>query len=226
VSALGGFIHDLTSAGVSRQLGNTVEEMTDLVDKYTKDLPARGPASGIAPPGDTVLITGTTGAIGSNTLAELCGSHNVIGIVVLARKSTVPIYNRQKKALEDRGLDPGIVDSSKITLLEGDPSLPGLGLADDVLLKLKSVVTHIVHVGMWESVACPQAHPRLFALGWRVDFNLSLSSFEPNVAGVRNLINFALESKLPTPPRFILVSTVAVVVRESDLKNTRRVLRF
>ena len=126
--------------------------MTDLVDKYTKDLPARGPASGIAPPGDTVLITGTTGAIGSNTLAELCGSHNVIGIVVLARKSTVPIYNRQKKALEDRGLDPDIVDCSKITLLEGDPGLPGLGLADDVLLKLKSVVTHIVHVGMWERV--------------------------------------------------------------------------
>jgi len=152
VSALGRFIHDLTSAGISRQLDNTVKEMTDLVDKYTKDLPAHGPAGGAAPPGDTVLITGTTGAIGSNTLAELYGSHNVIGIVVLARKSTVPIYNRQKKALEDRGLDPGIVDSPKITLLEGDPGLPGLGLADDVLLKLKSVVTHIVHIGMWERV--------------------------------------------------------------------------
>jgi thioester reductase-like protein len=50
--------------------------------------------------------------------------------------------------------------------------------------------------------------------GWRVDFNLGLSSFEPNVAGVRNLINFVLETKLPVPPRFIFVSTVAVIARE------------
>ena len=48
-----------------------------------------------------------------------------------------------------------------------------------------------------------------------MDFNLGLSSFEPNVTGVRNLINFALRSKLPTPPRLIFVSTVTVVTRES-----------
>jgi len=52
-----------------------------------------------------------------------------------------------------------------------------------------------------------------------VDFNLGLSSFEPNVAGVRNLVNFSLESKLPTPPRFIFTSTIAVVARESDLNK-------
>lgn len=55
---------------------------------------------------------------------------------------------------------------------------------------------------------------RPVVLGWRVDFNLGLSTFEPNVAGVRNLVNFALESKLPMPPRFIFVSTVAVLARE------------
>ena len=61
---------------------------------------------------------------------------------------------------------------------------------------------------------CFQANARTILLGWRVDFNLGLSSFEPNVASVRNLINFALESKLPTPPRFIFISTIAVVTRE------------
>jgi len=59
-----------------------------------------------------------------------------------------------------------------------------------------------------------------------VDLNLGLSSFEPNVAGVRNLINFALESKLPTPPRFIFVSTVAVLTRESGLTCARRIPMF
>jgi len=117
------------------------------VDKYTKDFPAHKPAGGVTSQGCVVLITGTTGAIGSNTLAELYKSPNVTGIVVLARKSTIPIDVRQKKALEDRGLDSSIIDSSKVSLLEGDPALPGFGLENDVLLGLKSVITHILHIG-------------------------------------------------------------------------------
>ena len=152
VSALGRFIHDLTSTGVSRQLDNTVKEMKDLVDKYIKDFPAHKPADGVTSQADTVLITGTTGAIGSNALAELYKSPNVAKIVVLARKSPTPISVRQRKALEDRGLDPSIVDSSKITLLEGDPALLSFGLGDDVLLELKSSITHILHIGMRKGV--------------------------------------------------------------------------
>jgi hypothetical protein len=216
VSALGKFIHDLTSTGVSRQLDNTVKEMMELVEKYTRDFPIHRPV-GATHHGDAVLITGTTGAIGSNTLAELYGSPNVTRIVVLARKSIVPISVRQKKALEDRGLDPSIVDSPKISFLEGDPALPNFGLEDRVLLELKSIITHVLHIGMWEGGFCvfKLTFRPIIASGWRVNFNLGLSSFEPNVAGVRNLINFALESKLPAPPRFIFVSTVAVVARES-----------
>jgi len=71
--------------------------------------------------------------------------------------------------------------------------------------------SHHTHWYVGENVARPQAHLRLIALGWRVDFNLNLSSFEPNIAGVRNLINFALESKFLTPPRFIFFSTIAVI---------------
>ena len=152
VSALGRFIHDLTSTGVSRQLDNTAKEMTDLVDKFTKDFPAHEPAGGTVPQGYAVLITGTTGAIGSNTLAELHKSPNVTRIVVLARKSTASISVRQKKALEDRGLDSSIVDSSKVTLLEGDPALPEFGLGDDVLFELKSSITHILHIGTQKGV--------------------------------------------------------------------------
>jgi hypothetical protein len=71
--------------------------------------------------------------------------------------------------------------------------------------------------------ATSSTNVRPITSGWRVDFNLGLSTFEPNVAGVRNLINFALESKLPRPPRFIFVSTVAVVTRESDSTSARRI---
>ena len=151
VLALGKFIHDLTSTGVSRQLGNTVKEMRDLVDKYTRDFLIHRPTGGIAPRGNVILVTGTTGAIGSNTLAELYKSH-VTKIVVLARRSTTPISVRQRKALEDRGLDPSIVDSTKIVLLEGDPALPGFGLEDGILSELRSTITHILHIGRLEGV--------------------------------------------------------------------------
>ena len=150
ISALGKFIHGLTSTGVSLQLDNTVKEMMNLVDKYTENFPAHTLSGGAVPQGDVVFITGTTGAIGSSTLAELHKSPSVTRIIVLARKAIAPVSFRQKKALEERGLDPRIADSPKITLLEGDPALPNLGLGDDVLLELKSVVTHVLHIGTVE----------------------------------------------------------------------------
>lgn len=119
-----------------------------LVEKYTQDFPIHKPAGVVTHHGDVVLVTGTTGAIGSNTLAELYKSPDFTRVFVLARKSTVPISVRQKKALEDRGLDSSIIDSSKITLLEGDPALPDFGLESSVLLELASIVTHILHIGM------------------------------------------------------------------------------
>ena len=152
VSALGKFIHDLTSTGNSRPLDDTVTEMMDLVRKYSQDFPSHKPTPGITSHCDVVLITGTTGAIGANTLAELYKTFRVSRIIVLARKSVRPVSARQKKALEDRGLDPTIIDSPKITLLEGDLALPGFGLADNVLLELESIVTHILHIGSLRGV--------------------------------------------------------------------------
>ena len=152
VSALGKLIYDLTSTGNSRPLGDTVAGMMDLVRKYTHDFSSHKPTAGITPHCDAVLITGTTGAIGANTLAELYKAFRVSRIIVLARKSVKPVSARQKKALEDRGLDPTIIDSPKITLLEGDLTSPGFGLADDVLLELKSIITHILHIGSLRGV--------------------------------------------------------------------------
>ena len=125
--------------------------MKDLVDKYAKDFPAHKPAGGVPLQEDTILVTGTTGAIGSATLAELYNSPNVARVVVLTRKSTTPISVRQRRALVDRGLNPSIVDSPKTILLEGDADLPGFGLNDGALLELRSIVTCILHIGMPEA---------------------------------------------------------------------------
>ena len=68
----------------------------ELIDFHRiKDFPAHKPADGVTSQADTVLVTGTTGAIGSNALAELYNSPNVAKIVVLARKSPTPISVRR-----------------------------------------------------------------------------------------------------------------------------------
>ncbi|KAJ7846441.1 hypothetical protein B0H13DRAFT_1907776 [Mycena leptocephala] len=87
------------------------------------------------------------------------------------------IYDRQAHALVERGLDAGILDSSKTSLLTGDVSRPGFGLAT----LMHQGVTHIIHTA------------------WPVDFNLALRSFEPNIKGLRNLLDFSLDSPFMEP---------------------------
>ena len=41
-----------------------------------------------------------------------------------------------------------------------------------------------------------------------MDFNLSLSTFEPNVRGTRHLIDLALASKRAAKPRFMFTSSI------------------
>ena len=48
------------------------------------------------------------------------------------------------------------------------------------------------------------------SLAWRVDFNLSLQSFETAIHGVRCLVDFSLESPLKIPPKIVFLSSVGV----------------
>ena len=52
-------------------------------------------------------------------------------------------------------------------------------------------------------------HPSITA--WRVDFNLALSSFKPLIAGVRNLVDWALQSPLLQAPKILFTSSIATV---------------
>lgn len=47
-------------------------------------------------------------------------------------------------------------------------------------------------------------------LAWRVDFNLSLASFETAIGGTRSLVDLALSSPRATPPRVLFTSSVGI----------------
>jgi thioester reductase-like protein len=139
-----------------------------------------------------VLLTGSTGGLGSYLLASLLSHEDVAVVYAFNRPSkSSTIEQRQRAAFEDRGFDTAVLDSEKLVYIEGDAARPNLSLDDRTYGEIRDSVTMIIHNA------------------WRVDFNLALSSFEPNVRGTRHLIDLARASKWAAKPRFLFTSSVA-----------------
>ncbi|KAF9228211.1 acetyl-CoA synthetase-like protein [Gyrodon lividus] len=139
-----------------------------------------------------VLLTGSTGGLGSYLLASLLGNEDVTVVYASNRPSrTGTIKQRQRAAFEDRGLETALLSSEKLVYVEGDAAQQKLGIDHNIYEELRDSLTVIIHNA------------------WRLDFNLSLSSFEPNIRGTRNLIDLALSSKRSSKPRFLFTSSIA-----------------
>ena len=167
------------------------DPLIKLTEKYSKNFGDHVPSLK-SPAEDTIVITGTSGSIGSSVLVDCLKCPNVKHIYALNRPSTDPVRS-QKVALERRGFDPSLVDTPKLTLLNADLAAGDLGIGELLLEELRTTVTHIIHAG------------------WLVNWSLGLSRFEPLIRGTRNLIDLSLSSPLPTPPRIIFISSIAVL---------------
>ncbi|KAK8016859.1 Non-canonical non-ribosomal peptide synthetase FUB8 [Apiospora rasikravindrae] len=151
-------------------------DMTALWDKYThnlmsKPLTKRPEASET---NQTVLITGTTGMLGSYMLDIMAHSPRVRKIICLNRPDDGGA-GKQTTAMQERGLDGSY--GGKAEFLQIDASQPNLGLSKDVYARLQ------------------QEADRVVLNAWPVNFNMPVSSFEPHIRGVRNWADFAATSK-------------------------------
>ncbi|KIP06790.1 hypothetical protein PHLGIDRAFT_514252 [Phlebiopsis gigantea 11061_1 CR5-6] len=136
-----------------------------------------------------VLLTGSTGNIGSHILAHLLADDRIDRIYALNRASPDPI-GRMRAAFTLRSLPEDLLADNKFTLLVGDVSQERFGLDEDVYQNMLSLVTHIVHNA------------------WTVDFTAPLSSFEPQIMGVRKLIEVSAAS----PQKIALLATSSIGV--------------
>lgn len=126
--------------------------MRAMVAKYTYDFPVHKPDPSVRrTKGDVVLVTGTTGSLGCHLLSQLFANDEVERIYALNRPSRdqLPLRERQRSALIDRGLDAGVLDSEKVVLLEGEIVEPRFGMGEKVYEELRQSVTHIIHNGMF-----------------------------------------------------------------------------
>ena len=101
--------------------------ITKMVEKYSTGLTRHFHTQPHSSVGAVVLLTGSTGHVGSYILAALLAHPNISKIYTLNRPSKLS-YSRQKASFEERGLDCSLLDSSKVVSLVGDLTREDLDL--------------------------------------------------------------------------------------------------
>jgi len=141
-----------------------------------------------------VLLTGSTGSLGSHVLDQLLDRPNVKHVYCLLRDGKT--LDHLKDVFKSRSLsvDKLVEGSDRIKVYSSDFSKSGLGLPLNVLQNIQADATHIFHCA------------------WDLNFKLPLEKFESqHIAGVRNLIDLARSSKRTLLPRFAFSSSIGAV---------------
>jgi thioester reductase-like protein len=151
------------------------EKMDKMVRKYTQDM-VRHAGSANAPkrpPKHTVVITGSTGSLGTHMLEQLLKNPDVERVYCMNRSDNAE--SRQKDSFDKNRHDS--TSFGKAEFLKADFSSEKFGLSDEMYAHLLATVTVFIHSA------------------WSVDFNLSLESYEAtHIAGTRRAVDFAAAS--------------------------------
>ena len=106
-----------------------VDQIETMVAQYSKPWPT---IHGIAEPGTTVLLTGSTGNLGSHILEAFLRDPRILRIYAFNRSSSHQPLDRHISRFENNGLDKALLTSEKLTFLEGDASQDNLGVESSV----------------------------------------------------------------------------------------------
>ncbi len=209
-AALGATFHDPALERVTRRLlglglrdmGFRFRDLVPLDERERSERIARlrrEAATALAavgsPPRFCVLLTGATGFLGREVLAQAARDPHVAEVVCVCR----PLRQRPRRGGRGRLLGPrqrgalllrelGLRGRAarKFRFVPGDVSRPGLGLSASERARLLARVTHVVHCAASVSFDAP------FEDMWRA-----------NVEGSRQALAFSLEAQRAKGSRFI-----------------------
>ena len=190
VEKLAQFIHRALQGEVQMDVPRE-EKIQRLVEKYTSDLPTNRDLALLhqRPKSPSVVIlTGSTGSLGTYLLHSLLATPSVSKVYCLNRSDA---ETRQKTGFEEKGLH---VDNweHRVQFLQVSFGEPQFGLEADKYEELLSFVDTVIHNA------------------WKVDFNNTVESFEEtHIRGMRRFVDFSLESRYNTHIHFVSsISTV------------------
>ncbi|KAI6816579.1 acetyl-CoA synthetase-like protein [Hortaea werneckii] len=142
-----------------------------------------------------VVLTGSTGSLGSYILDNLLRNPKVDKVFCLNRSSNA--MEKQRQNNESRGLTQ---DFSKADFLQVNLAQFELNLDKQKYTMLRTQATHIIHNA------------------WPVDFNMSLSTFEPQLEGCLRLIELACTA--PVKPEMMFLSSVGAANNWCSISST------
>ena len=109
------------------------KEIEEYVQKYTAALPVQRARPIVTDKTITVLLTGSTGNIGSHILASLLQEPRITKVYTLNRPSpTSSPRERLATAFKDRSLPVDLLSLPKLTASTGDLTQPDWGLTPDL----------------------------------------------------------------------------------------------
>lgn len=174
------------------------DKLANLISKYTSDLPTRSvkPFQSVA--ASTVILTGSTGSLGTYLLHSLINQKNVNKVYCFNR--TKDAAARQVESFQSKGLLASpLFDSNKVEFLHVSFGESQFGLTSDKYQTLLQEVDLIIHNA------------------WKVNFNHQVESFEhPHLFGMREFVNLSLNGRHNAHVAFISsVSTIGGWVSET-----------
>lgn len=168
---------------VESSISASHEELQDLLEIHT----APASVASLTPPSTpprrfTIVLTGSTGNLGSYILDSLIRNSSVSHIHCLNRSKS---EQRHHQLFADRGLPPNF---EKVTFHRADLASPMFGLSEPSYRAISAEATHLIHNA------------------WPVDFNKSIRSFTSQLSGCQRLTEFAVQSRFR--PHIFFVSSI------------------
>lgn len=144
----------------------------------------------------TVILTGSTGSLGSFILEALISDPRVAKVICLNRSPDAA--QQWKQTVLSRKLAPTFNSPDRVQFFRTtDLGADYLGLDKETFQDLLQSVTHVV------------------LNAWPVNFNLSVHSFEkPHIAGVRQFTDFSVHSTKGA--KIIFISSISSVTCDAD----------
>ncbi|KAH8661698.1 male sterility protein-domain-containing protein [Tricladium varicosporioides] len=160
---------------------NTINQLAST--SVTKEKLAKSPSAG-----HVVILTGSTGSLGLYLLHVLLENPFVSHIYCLNRSPDSTLLQAQRN--RSRGL-PSVLPSGRLTFLKAKLGEENFGLDHTIYDNLLRTTTDII------------------LNGWAVNFNITLSAFNQQLAGIINFSKFAAQAQ--HSPSILFVSSISSI---------------
>ncbi|KAI1409283.1 hypothetical protein F5Y13DRAFT_203712 [Hypoxylon sp. FL1857] len=187
----------LTTAGpgnepVENGVNSATSQLLEKYDAEVQKIAKSSPVNTVERPGtEVVVLTGSTGSLGSHILSSLLSRGNVKKVFCLNRNGDI---KTQSASLKARGLPNLREDDERVVFLRIKPTEPKFGLSDEEYKSLTQETTTIVH----------NAFP--------VNFLLSVRAFEPQFQFFMSILRLAVDSQYSPAVLFVSSITAATPI--------------